>query len=73
MRFRSFLVLVCISFAFSLPPIQWFNNLVDHFDPLNNETYGQRFSVDVPSGWQSGDPIFIFLAGAYNYPKYRTY
>jgi len=40
-----------------------FIQLVDHYDPLNEDTYLQRFNVEIPSGWKSGDPIFIFLAG----------
>lgn len=39
-----------------------FKNKVDHFDPLNTDTYSQRFAVD-DSHWSPGGPIFIFLSG----------
>lgn len=42
--------------------VQYFHNYVDHFDPLNNATYQQRFTVD-DSAWSPGNPIFIFLSG----------
>ena len=39
-----------------------FEQVVDHFDPLNTATYKQRYAVDA-SAWSPGSPIFIFLSG----------
>merc|ERR1711974_136842 len=41
---------------------QYFDQMVDHFDPLNNSTYKQRYTVRQGS-WKQGKPVFIFLSG----------
>eukprot|EP01088_Endostelium_zonatum_P004005 TRINITY_DN1520_c2_g1_i1.p1 TRINITY_DN1520_c2_g1~~TRINITY_DN1520_c2_g1_i1.p1 ORF type:complete len:475 (+),score=101.44 TRINITY_DN1520_c2_g1_i1:21-1445(+) len=40
----------------------YFDQLVDHFDPLNKNTYKQMYIVD-NSSWTGQGPIFIFLGG----------
>eukprot|EP01103_Thecamoeba_quadrilineata_P016855 TRINITY_DN5770_c0_g1_i1.p1 TRINITY_DN5770_c0_g1~~TRINITY_DN5770_c0_g1_i1.p1 ORF type:complete len:468 (+),score=83.33 TRINITY_DN5770_c0_g1_i1:968-2371(+) len=41
-----------------------FDNLVDHFDPLNKDTYKQRYTVnDTFYDYDNGGPIFLFLSG----------
>ena len=43
-------------------PVQYFTQKQDHFDPLNTNTFQQRFTVD-DSKWQPGGPVFFFLSG----------
>jgi len=44
------------------PQPQWFTQMVDHFDPLNNATFQQQFYVN-DTYWTPGGPIFILLGG----------
>ncbi|EGC40102.1 hypothetical protein DICPUDRAFT_147119 [Dictyostelium purpureum] len=44
------------------PPAQWFNNQVDHYNPLNTETFKQRYYVN-DTYWTPGGPVFLVLGG----------
>uniref|UniRef100_A0A1B6IAX2 Serine protease K12H4.7 n=1 Tax=Homalodisca liturata TaxID=320908 RepID=A0A1B6IAX2_9HEMI len=46
----------------SNPPDEWFTQLLDHFDPTNNQTWLQRYQV-VTDYFTEGGPVFIMLGG----------
>lgn len=46
----------------NVPSPIWFEQLLDHFNPMDNRTFNQRVVID-DQFWQPGGPIFIFLDG----------
>jgi len=44
------------------PQPQWFDQRVDHFDPLNSGTWRQKYFVN-DTFWTTGGPIFYLLGG----------
>ncbi|KYQ91942.1 Pputative serine protease [Tieghemostelium lacteum] len=46
----------------STPQSQWFTQQLDHFDPLNDNTFQQQFLVN-DTYWDQNGPIFILLGG----------
>ncbi|XP_046667646.1 putative serine protease K12H4.7 [Homalodisca vitripennis] len=51
-----------VSSSDPLPPDQWFTQVLDHFDPTNNQTWQQRYQV-VKDYYIEGGPVFIMLGG----------
>jgi len=43
-------------------PAQWFQQTVDHYDPLNNATFQQLYYVN-ETYWRPDGPVFILLGG----------
>ncbi|KAG8322017.1 putative serine protease K12H4.7 [Homalodisca vitripennis] len=46
----------------SNPSDEWFTQLLDHFDPTNNQTWQQRYQVETEY-FTEGGPVFIMLGG----------
>ncbi|KAN0044793.1 hypothetical protein ACTA71_006316 [Dictyostelium dimigraforme] len=44
------------------PPVQWFTNRVDHYDPQNSNTFKQKFYVN-DTYYTPGSPVFYILGG----------
>eukprot|EP01090_Pellita_catalonica_P004360 TRINITY_DN1418_c0_g1_i1.p1 TRINITY_DN1418_c0_g1~~TRINITY_DN1418_c0_g1_i1.p1 ORF type:complete len:467 (-),score=85.52 TRINITY_DN1418_c0_g1_i1:146-1513(-) len=56
--------------------IKYFTQVVDHFDPINQATYKQKYIVD-DSAHTTGGPIFLFLGGeapveVFNFQEYLS-
>lgn len=51
--------------AIAVPPDQYYNQTLDHFDPLNNGFWRQRYWVNA-SMWKGADygaPVFFYVEG----------
>jgi len=46
----------------TLPPAQWFTQVLDHFTPSDVRTWQQRFFVN-DTFYKPGGPIFIYIGG----------
>ncbi|EFA80323.1 Putative serine protease [Heterostelium album PN500] len=44
------------------PQSQWFDQQVDHYDPLNTATFKQQYFVN-DTYWTTGGPVFLLLGG----------
>ena len=48
----------------SLPPAQWLDQRLDHFDPINTKTWKQRYFADFKYFDRDGEaPVFLQLGG----------
>lgn len=47
---------------FSLPPDEWFTQLLDHFNPTVNVTWNQRYFT-VTDYFKAGGPVFLMIGG----------
>lgn len=45
-----------------LPPEQWFNQQLDHFDPTNQQTWNQRYFTN-STFYKTGGPVFLMIGG----------
>jgi len=48
--------------ALSLPPDEWFVQILDHFDPTNIGTWKQRFYTN-KDYYEAGGPVFLMIGG----------
>lgn len=46
----------------SLPPDEWFVQMLDHFDPTNVVTWKQRFYTN-KEYYEPGGPVFLMIGG----------
>ncbi|GAM28530.1 hypothetical protein SAMD00019534_117060 [Acytostelium subglobosum LB1] len=45
-----------------LPQPMWYTQKVDHYDPLNTDTFQQQYFVNA-TYWKPGGPVFLLLGG----------
>lgn len=46
----------------NLPPDEWFEQMLDHFDPTNTATWKQRFYTN-REYYEPGGPVFLMIGG----------